>query len=187
MSWFQVLAIAVGLSMDAFAVSIAAGMSLPALTGRHIFRLSFHFGLFQFLMPVLGWAVGIRLAGWIEHYDHWVAFGLLTLVGGHMLWEAWSGREEKLASDPTRGWLMVILSVATSIDAFAVGLSMAFLGIVAWTPSLVIGLVTGSLVAIGICSGHRLGDRFGKLAQVIGGAVLIGIGLRILLSHLLAG
>lgn len=173
--------------MDAFAVSIAAGMSLPTLTGRHIFRLSFHFGLFQFLMPVIGWFLGTRLEGWIVNYDHWVAFALLALVGGHMLWEASSGREERLASDPTRGLLMVTLSIATSIDAFAVGLSMAFLGIVAWTPSLVIGLVTGSLVAIGICSGHRLGGRLGKLAQVVGGLVLIGIGVRILLAHALAG
>jgi putative Mn2+ efflux pump MntP len=187
MSWLQVLFIAVGLSMDAFAVSIAAGMSLPKLTGRHIFRLSFHFGLFQFLMPVLGWGLGTYLAGWIERYDHWVAFGLLALVGGHMLWEVWKGHEDKLASDPTRGLLMVTLSIATSIDAFAVGLTMAFLGVVAWAPSLVIGLVTGSLVSLGICSGHRLGNRFGNLAQVVGGLVLIGLGVRILISHLLAG
>jgi manganese efflux pump family protein len=183
MGWFQILAIAVGLSMDAFAVSVAAGMSLPALTNRHVFRLSFHFGLFQFLMPVIGWAVGTKLAAWIGGYDHWVAFALLTLVGGHMLWEAWADHEDKPQSDPTRGWLLVTLAVATSIDALAVGLSMGFLRILVWMPSVIIGLVTACLVIIGICSGHHIGGRFGKVAQVVGGLVLIGIGLRIVISH----
>lgn len=187
MSWLQIIAIAVGLSMDAFAVAVAAGMALPVLTGRHVFRLSFHFGLFQFLMPVIGWALGNSLANWIGNYDHWVAFALLTLVGGHMLWQVATGREERLTRDPTRGWLMVTLSIATSIDAFAVGLSMAFLGVVAWAPSLVIGLITGALVMIGMHSGHYIGGRVGKFAQVIGGLVLMAIGLRIVLSHTLAG
>lgn len=187
MSWLQVVAIAFGLAMDAFAVSIAAGMALPVLTGRHVFRLAFHFGLFQFLMPVLGWALGSTLADWIGAYDHWVAFALLALVGGHMLWQVATGEEEKLVRDPTRGWLMVTLSVATSIDAFAVGLSMAFLGVDAWAPSLIIGLITGTLVMIGIRSGHHIGGRYGKVAQIVGGLVLIGIGLRIVLAHALGG
>lgn len=183
MSWIQIVAIAIGLSMDAFAVAVAAGMALPVLTYRHVFRLAFHFGLFQSLMPVLGWTAGRSLAGWIGAYDHWVAFGLLTFVGGRMLWQVWSESEEKHANDPTRGWLLVTLSIATSLDALAVGLSMAFLKVLVWGPSLVIGLITASLVVVGIGSGHRLGGRFGKWAQVTGGLVLMGIGLRIVISH----
>lgn len=183
MSWFQILVIAFGLSADAFAVSIAAGTALPVLTHRHVFRLAFHFGLFQFLMPVLGWMVGRSLAAFAGAYDHWVAFGLLTLVGARMLWQVFTEREEERADDPTRGWLLVTLSVATSLDALAVGLSLAFLDILVWGPSLVIGLVTASLVVVGIGSGYRLGGRFGKWAQVAGALLLMGIGLRIVISH----
>lgn len=183
MSWIQIVVIALGLSMDAFAVSVATGMTLPVLTYRHVFRLAFHFGLFQSLMPILGWTAGKSLADWIGAYDHWVAFGLLAFVGGRMLWQAWAGSEEKHTSDPTRGWLLVTLSVATSLDAMAVGLSMAFLKVLVWGPSLVIGLITASLVAVGIRSGHRLGGRFGRRAQLTGGLVLVGIGVRIVISH----
>jgi putative Mn2+ efflux pump MntP len=186
MSWFQILAVAVGLSMDALAVSIAAGMSLPAIDGRHVFRLAFHFGLFQFLMPVVGWVAGTSLAARIDGYDHWLAFALLTLVGGRMLWQVWAEREGGPLSDPTRGWLLVTLSVATSIDALAVGLSMAFLNVAVWMPSVVIGLITAFLVAIGIRFGHSIGGRFGRVAHFVGGLVLVGIGVRILILHTLA-
>ncbi len=169
--------------MDAFAVSIATGMSLPVLTYRHVFRLAFHFGLFQSLMPVLGWMAGKSLADWIGAYDHWIAFCLLAFIGGRMLWEACTGGEEKSVQDPTRGWLLVTLSIATSLDALAVGLTMAFLKVLVWGPSLVIGLITASLVTIGIRSGHRLGGRCGKWAQITGGLVLVAIGVRIVISH----
>jgi manganese efflux pump family protein len=180
---FNILVIAVGLSMDAFAVSIATGLGLEKVTPRHTFRIAFHFGLFQFLMPVLGWLAGSQLAGHIERFDHWIAFGLLAFVGGKMLWEARQLKEDRSTSDPTRGVMLVTLSLATSIDALAVGLSMAFLKVSVWGPSIVIGLVAGFLSMFGILFGSRIGRRWSHWAEIAGGVVLILIGVRILLSH----
>ncbi len=172
--------------MDAFAVSIAAGLTIAPLTPRHVFRLAFHFGLFQFMMPVLGWAAGRQVALYAADFDHWLAFGLLSVVGGKMLWEAFFDRREKSNSDPTRGLMLVTLSVATSLDALAVGLSMALLNVSIWAPSVVIGLVAAALSTVGILFGARLGMRWGRWADAAGGCVLLGIGLRILVSHLTA-
>lgn len=185
MPWIEILGIAVGLAMDAFAVAVAAGLAVRPLTGHHVFRMAFHFGLFQFLMPVIGWLAGRTVAAAIRDYDHWVAFGLLAFVGGKMLWEAFRGEEETKRDDPTRGWTLVILSIATSLDALAVGLSMAFLQISIWVPSVVIGLVAGAFTTVGILSGSRIGTKLGRWPQVAGGLVLVGIGLRILFAHLL--
>ena len=187
MSWLSILGIAVGLSMDAFAVAIAAAVTLPRVTPRHVFRLAFHFGLFQCLMPIAGWLAGRQVAPWIESFDHWLAFGLLTFVGGKMLWEAWSDEDAAARADPTRGWMLVTLSVATSLDALAVGLSLAFVGVSVWTPSLVIGLVTGTLTTCGLRFGSRLGRHWGRRAEIAGGVVLILIGLKILLGDLTGG
>jgi manganese efflux pump family protein len=181
--WLNVLGIAVGLSMDAFAVSIAAAVILPRVTPRHVFRLAFHFGLFQFLMPVVGWLAGRGLTEWIGAFDHWLAFGLLAFVGGKMLWEAWTSEPEAARADPTRGWMLVTLSVATSLDALAVGLSLAFVRVSVWTPSVAIGLVTGTLTALGIRFGSRLGRRWGRGAELVGGLVLLLIGVKILVGH----
>jgi len=182
LSWLTVLGIAVGLAMDAFAVSIVAGLTIERLTGRHVFRLAFHFGLFQFMMPVLGWLAGRSVAEYIDPYDHWVAFGLLVFIGGRMLWEARSARPARARRDPTRGWTLVALSAATSIDALAVGLSMAFLGVAIWLPSVVIGMVAAAMTLVGICFGSRLGRRGGRWAELLGGLILIAIGARILIS-----
>lgn len=187
MNWLSIFGIAVGLAMDALAVAIAAGLTIPRLTGRHVFRLAFHFALFQFMMPILGWSIGRTISNFISAYDHWAAFGLLTVIGGKMLWEAATNHQPEKRGDPTRGWMLFTLSVATSIDALAVGLSMAFLRVTIWAPSAVIGLVTAVLTSVGICFGSRMGRRFGMLAEVAGGIVLIGIGLRILVSHLIGG
>jgi putative Mn2+ efflux pump MntP len=178
---FNILVIALGLSMDAFAVSIAAGLRLEKVTPRHTFRIAFHFGLFQFLMPVIGWFAGYHLEGIIGKYDKWAAFGLLCFVGGKMLWESMHLDEERSRADPTRGAMLVTLSVATSIDALAVGLSMAFLKVPVWLPSMVIGVVTACLSTVGIYFGSRIGGRFSHWAEVGGGIVLILMGLKILL------
>jgi manganese efflux pump family protein len=183
LSWLSILAIAVGLALDAFAVSVAAGLSLAQVTYRHVFRIAFHFGLFQFLMPVLGWLAGKQLAEYIKTYDHWVAFGLLAFVGGKMLWEARHEKPAGTAADPTRGLMLVTLSLATSIDALAVGLSMALLGVSILLPSIVIGVVTATLSTAGILFGARIGSRWGRYAEIVGGIVLIGIGLRIVVGH----
>lgn len=185
MPWFNLLGIALGLAMDALAVSIAAGMTLPRVTPRHVFRLAFHFGLFQALMPIIGWLAGTTIAERISNYDHWIVFGMLAFIGGKMIWEAWKHDEADEREDPTRGWKLVMLSVATSLDALAVGLSLAFLRVEIWGPSIVIGLVAGLLTMLGIRFGSQIGDRFGRWAEVAGGLVLIGIGTRVLTLHLL--
>jgi putative Mn2+ efflux pump MntP len=183
MHWLETLGLAVGLAMDALAVAVGTGLVLKRLTIRHVFRLAFHFGLFQFLMPVLGWLAGRTIDLYIRGYDHWIAFGLLTFVGGKMLWEARRTEEQDRPGDPTRGWMLVLLSLATSIDALAVGLSMAFLQVSIWLPSIVIGLVACAFTAAGILLGSRIGRAFGRWPEAIGGLVLIGIGIRILAAH----
>jgi putative Mn2+ efflux pump MntP len=179
--------IALALAMDAFAVALGAGLTLERLTGGHLFRLGFHFGLFQALMPVVGWLAGLTVQRWIAAYDHWVAFGLLAFVGGKMIYEAWreEGEEGKETADPTRGLTLVLLSVATSIDALAVGLSLAMLRIAIWLPALVIGLVAGVLTVAGMLLGRRVGAAWGPRVEVVGGVVLVGIGIKILLEHTL--
>ncbi len=185
MSWFNVLGIAVGLAMDAFAVSIAAGLVIQQLTFRHVFRLAFHFGLFQFLMPVIGWLAGRTVSVYVSSYDHWVAFGLLAFLGGKMMRAAMHGAGPERRDDPSRGLLLVTLTIATSIDALAAGLSMGFLGVSIWVPSAVIGLVTAMLSVAGVCFGSRIGAGFGRIAEFAGGVVLLAIGIRILVSHLI--
>lgn len=180
-----ILGLAVALAMDALAVSIAAGLRVGEVTPRHVFRVAFHFGLFQFLMPVIGWSVGLGVAGWLEAFDHWIAFGLLAGVGGKMLLEAGSDSEHE-GTDPTRGWSLVVLSVATSLDALAVGFTVALFQVSVWFPSVIIGLVAGGLSWFGICCGSRLGTRWTRWADVAGGLILILIGTRILVSHLAA-
>lgn len=170
--------------MDALAVAIAAGLTISPITPRHVFRLAFHFGLFQFIMPILGWIAGRELADWIGGYDHWVAFGLLSFVGGKMIWEARQPKDSQSKADPTRGLMLVTLSLATSLDALAVGVSMAMLGVSVWGPSVVIGLVAAALTALGVLFGARLGPRWENWAEVVGGSVLLVIGAHILGSHL---
>jgi manganese efflux pump family protein len=183
MDWISIFGIALALAMDAFAVALAAGAVLNPLTGRHLFRLGFHFGLFQSLMPIIGWLVGMTVQKWISAYGNWIAFVLLAVVGGRMIMEAFEDKEDKPASDPTRGLTMIILSVATSIDALAVGLSLAMLGVSVWLPSAVIGVVAGVLTVLGMLLGRRLGGIWGRRVEVGGGLVLIGIGLKILLER----
>jgi len=185
MRLIEVLMIAVGLAMDAFAVSIGAGAIRARLAPRATFRLAFHFGLFQFLMPVAGWLLGTSVADWLSGVDHWIAFGLLGFVGGRMVVSGARGGEEGLTGpDPSKGLTMVALSVATSIDALAVGLSLAMLGVGILLPALVIGVVTGALCTVGVALGDRLGRRLGNRMELVGGLVLVGIGVKILLDHL---
>jgi putative Mn2+ efflux pump MntP len=182
-SWLNLIGIALGLAMDALAVAIAAGIALPKVTHRHVFRLAFHFGLFQFLMPIVGWAAGQTLEKVVGAYDHWIVFGVLSFIGGKMLWKLRDPHVEDSRDDPTRGWTLVGLSLATSIDALAVGLSLALIRIPILLPSVVIGIVAGALTTLGLLFGSSLGRRFGKIAEALGGIVLIAIGLRVLLSH----
>jgi len=187
LSWPTLLLLALSLALDAFAVSIAAGLAVAPVTLRHTFRMAFHFGLFQFLMPVLGWFVGSQVADYVQPWDHWVAFGLLSFIGGKMFREARREKNPNSRIDPTRGWSLVLLSLATSIDALAVGLVMALSGVSVWFPGAVIGVVATTLSAVGIVFGGRLGTRWGQRAEVAGGCVLVAIGAKILVEHTLLG
>lgn len=170
--------------MDAFAVAIASSVSLGRVSGRQTFRLAFHFGFFQAMMPVLGWFAGLSVARYIESWDHWVAFGLLAIIGGKAVMGALQEEDEDVPkADPTRGLMLVTLSVATSLDALAVGLSFAMLKIRIWWPAVIIGLVAGAFTTVGMQIGSRLGARFGRRMEVAGGLVLIGIGLKIVADH----
>jgi manganese efflux pump family protein len=184
MDIWSLLALACALAMDAFAVAIVSGIALNPLTRRQVFRLSFHFGLFQALMPALGWIAGNAVYRYISSVDHWVAFGLLAFVGGKMFTESFHNEEEKTSSDPTRGWDLVILSLATSIDALAVGLSLAMIGERILKPAIIIGLVAAAFTLSGMLLGRKIGALWGKRVEAAGGIVLIAIGLRILFSHL---
>ncbi|MFO7555208.1 MAG: manganese efflux pump MntP family protein [Desulfobacterales bacterium] len=186
MKYINIFAIAVALAMDAFAVSIATGINLKTVSFRQTFRLSWHFGLFQFMMPVIGWRAGASIRGYIEQYDHWVAFGLLTFVGISMIREAFGNdKHKKPIKDQTRGWTLVILSVATSIDALAVGFSISLLNVSIWTPALIIGIVAGLFSIMGLQIGERIGSarRLSLYSEAIGGIVLIAIGCNILYEH----
>jgi manganese efflux pump family protein len=185
MAWWTILALALALAMDAFAVSISVGGVLGRLTFRHVFRLAWHFGLFQFFMPLIGWAAGLTVEKWIASYDHWVAFGLLAFVGGKMVYESFEHRPAEQRRDPTRGWSLVVLSLATSIDALAVGLSMAMLKVRVWVPCVIIGVVAATMTVLGMAIGDRLGKKLGRRMELIGGLILIAIGLKILVPHLL--
>lgn len=179
------LIIAVGLAMDAFAVSLGIGTSGRAENPRAVFRLSFHFGFFQGAMTLLGWLLGSTVASLIANFDHWLAFGLLAWVGARMIKEGFAkDGESEIMGDPSRGRILMVLCVATSIDALAVGLSMAMIEANVIFASVVIAVITLGLSLVGLLAGNGLGVRFGKRMEVLGGLLLVGIGLRILVSHL---
>lgn len=178
--------IAIALAMDAFAVSIAAGICLERLTSRQMFRLWWHFGLFQAMMLVIGWGAGLTIRDTIEQYDHWVAFGLLAFVGGSMIRNTLKADDDAcLRRDPTRGSLMVMLSLATSLDALAVGLSLSIINISIWLPALIVGVTASIFTAAGMIIGTRA-VRIAwvkKYAEVAGAVVLYVIAFRILWEH----
>jgi manganese efflux pump family protein len=184
--WYELLAIAVALAMDAFAVAVVVGLTVRPLTRRHAFRLSFHFGLFQALMPILGWTAGMAVQERMARVDHWVAFGLLVFVGGRMVLGALQAEEDRASDgDPTRGWRLVMLATATSIDALAVGLSLAMLGWPIAAPAVVIGLVAAVLTLTGMRLGQYVGASWGRRVELVGGLILIAIGVRIVAEHTL--
>lgn len=184
------LLIAVVLSMDAFAVSVSSGMVLCFTTMRQNLRIAGSFGLFQGLMPLFGYTIARTFSSRIESLDHWVAFGLLSFIGIKMLWET-RGKQEIPSGDPSRWDSVLLMAIATSIDALAVGASLAILpqtGMLALPYGFVIccaiiAIITFLLCLCGIIIGCRFGNLFGKKAQVFGGIILIGIGLKILIEH----
>jgi len=186
MNFWWLFTLAVSLAMDCFAVSLGIGSSPLSITFRRVSRIAFHFGFFQFAMSCLGWLLGSSVVNFISGFDHWLAFALLAWVGIHMIHEGLSGERQVVESeDPTRGRTLIMLSLATSIDSLGVGLSLALLQINIFTASLLIGLVSLVFSAVGMRLGNSLSEKFGERMEIAGGILLLLIGLRILVTHLM--
>ncbi len=183
MDFIAILLIAVGLAMDAFAVSLCKGLALRKVTLRNMLVAGLWFGGFQALMPIIGFYLGVSFYDLISAYDHWVAFFLLFLIGANMVREGLFGEEEEVDADMGVK-TMVLLAIATSIDALAIGISFAMTEDSIFLPALIIGVVTLVISMAGVKIGSLFGDRFGKKAEVLGGVILIGIGLKVLLEGL---
>lgn len=184
----ELLLVAVGLSMDAFAVAICRGLNMTKINYRHSIIIALFFGFFQGLMPLIGWLLGTRFEQYISSVDHWVAFVLLGFIGGKMIYEALRPEEEE--TEQPDGELnlkeLFVMAIATSIDALAVGITFAILpGIDIWSSIGLIGIVTFALSFLGVLIGNRFGARYKKKAELFGGIVLVLIGIKILIDHLI--
>ena len=183
MTFLELLLIAIGLSMDAFSVSICKGLTTKKFSWRMALICGLWFGFFQALMPIIGYFLGAQFQEMIEAYDHWIAFGLLFLIGANMIREAIWGKEEQ--QDGSLGFkTMLLLAIATSIDALAVGVSFACIQVKLWSSVIIIGLTTFVFSVLGVKIGNAFGTKYEKSAGIIGGIILILIGLKILLEHL---
>jgi putative Mn2+ efflux pump MntP len=177
LGWIALFAIAFSLSLDAFAVATVAGITLVETSRRQRFRLSFHFGLFQAIMLAGGWYLGSVIAHQLHGLDAWVAFALLTLVGGNIIHNALrSQEEERCKVDPTRGWSLVFLSVASSLDALAIGISLAMVNIPIFRSTIIVGIVSYGMTLLGLEFGQKIGAIWGRRCELFGGIVLIFIG-----------
>lgn len=186
MDLLPIFFIALSLSADCFAVALSGGIAMRTVSPAQMLRVSFAFGLSQFIMPILGWLAGRTIVGVISAYDHWATFGLLVIVGGRMIRESLRPEEDLRGADITRGLTLVGLSVATSLDSLAVGLSFAFLEVSIIMASLTIGIIAFIVTASGFLLSRKVSKLVGRRAKLVGGVILIAIGLRILLSHLYA-
>jgi len=185
LNFLTLILIAFGLSLDAFAVSIASGFTIKERHLQHAFTMAFFFGFFQAVMPVAGWAAGKGLAVWIAEIDHWIAFGILTFIGMKMILESkWVETPSENVSVPGGWGRLTLLAIATSIDALAVGLSLGVIRIPIIYPAILIGGVTFGVSLSGVWVGNRFGHLFERQIEVVGGLILIGIGIQILFSHL---
>lgn len=179
----ELIIIAIGLSMDAFAVSICKGLSVQRVRPRHVFKTGIWFGGFQALMPVIGYYLGVSFADFVANIDHWIAFILLGIIGGNMIKES-SHKDEPCCAEPDFSFrTMLAMAVATSIDALAVGVSFAFLKVNIWEAVGLIGVITFLFSAAGVLIGNFFGARWKSKAEFAGGFILIAMGLKILLEH----
>ena len=184
MTLVPILLIAVGLAMDAFAVAVACGLAVKPFRPGYAFRISFSFGAFQTFMPILGWAAGVSLRLFIAAFDHWIAFVLLVAIGCKMIYESLRKEKESKNGAAVSWGGLLVLSLATSVDALAVGISFAFLEEAILFPAAIIGMVTFVLCFAGVWLGNRFGHIFENKLEMAGGLILIGIALKILISHL---
>ena len=181
----EIIIIAIGLSMDAFAVSITLGLSVKKLKIKEVLIPGIYFGLFQTIMPLTGYFAGTFFAGKIQNLDHWIAFVLLAIIGGKMIWESFSKEEKRVNENPFQFIKMLLLAVATSIDALAVGITFAFFRINIFLAIIITGVITFCISIAGVKIGNTFGAKFKSKAEFIGGAVLIILGFKILIEHLI--
>ena len=184
MDLYSIVFIAIGLAMDVFSVATVTGFVLKRVSLRQASKMSLSFGSFHVVMPMIGWFVGSTIVELVAEYDHWVAFLLLTLVGGRMIYRA-NNTKRKKGSEMLNGFNLLMFSVAVSIDALAVGLTFFLENVALFLPVVIIGLVASLFALVGLVVGSRTGRLFGKRVEVIGGLILIAIGLRIVLTHML--
>lgn len=183
MSILEILLIAIGLAMDAFTVSICKGLSMKKMNWKKAIIVGLYFGIFQALMPIIGYFLGSTFEDLVTHIDHWIAFVLLVTIGGNMLKEAFANNSEN-CNDNVDFKTMSILAIATSIDALAIGITFAFLQVNIWISAIIIGIVTFAISIIGVKIGNEFGDRYERRAETVGGFILIFMGVKILLEHL---
>lgn len=183
MNFLEIVLISISLGMDAFAVAICKGMAIHNGNAKKGLIIALYFGIFQALMPFIGYILGLRFAKVINTVDHWLAFGLLAMIGINMIKESFNQKEENV-NDDVSFKTMLILALATSIDALAVGITFAFLEVSIYVPILCIGLITFAMSFIGVKIGTKFGDKFNNKAETAGGIILIFMGLKILLDHL---
>jgi manganese efflux pump family protein len=185
MDLYILILIAVGLSVDSFAVSVSCGLILTEITFKKALRIAFSLSVFQAVMPIIGWTIGREIAFLIKDFDHWVAFGLLFIIGVKMIIESFKTDEPDKKMNPLEFKVLMWLSLATSIDALIVGIGFSVTEINLWITALIIGFTTGFFSMLGILFGKTTGLTFGKRMEILGGIILIFIGVKILFEHLM--
>jgi putative Mn2+ efflux pump MntP len=178
MDWTSAIALAFALAFDAFAVAIAVGIRLGHLDRWSVFRLAFHFGFAQFGMPIIGWRAGELMFDLVGSFGSWLAAAVLLGLGLRLIWEQFNKEEREWKGDPTRGVSLIVLMLATSIDALGAGLSLALIGTDILYPALLIGVVAAMMTILGLVSGRAVGIRFSRIAGVIGGLILVGLAVK---------
>lgn len=186
MELWTILLLAIALAMDALTVSITSGMIIKHIHINKALKIALFFGVFQGIMPIFGWLGGLTFKDLIADFDHWIAFGLLCLIGGKMIYEAQQMDEEVKKYDPLDNYTLFVLAIATSIDALAAGLGLTMIDYSIYLTATLIGVVTFTLSFIGVFAGHKFGNYFNKNMEIMGGLILIVIGCKILFEHLTA-
>jgi putative Mn2+ efflux pump MntP len=179
-----IISIAVGLAMDCFAVAVSVGAAVKRISRDQVLKMASYFGGFQAGMTLLGWGLGIGFAKYVKSLDHWIAFGLLTVVGGKMLVEAFEKKDSRDGDEFMSDRTLLVLSVATSIDALAVGVGFSCLRVFILAPAIIIGIASFMFPVLGVIAGKKTGELLGNKAEVLGGLILIGMGIKILLEHI---
>ena len=184
MDFLYIIFIAFALGIDAFSVALGAGAFLEKTTSRQKFRLSFHFGFFQFIMPIIGWLVGSYIETYVSEWDHWIVLIILSVIGVKMICDSIKKDSSGISKDVTKGAVLIVLSIATSIDALAIGFGIALIQGDILMPAIIIGIVAAIMTLVGILIGEKISARIGKKAGIIGGVILILIGLKVVIEHL---